>query len=193
MLMMALTMKMLLRLFLLLLVMLMGRLEDCCVGIHHLESETRDKSQTVCLSPRLHLLPRLTSPLLAIFAIGVIVLSPLGMGLLRLTKIHHHYRDIAFVAIMTALFVFAGAIGALSVLSHSPDTQREVLSVPVLLLSALSTHPPLSSSSFFSFSSWLIRETSTSLNIEKTERSPLSMLLSLVSDIVFSRTIFPQV
>jgi hypothetical protein len=59
-------------------------------------------------------------------------LSPLGMGLLRLTKIH--YRDIAFVAIMTAIFVFAGAIGALSVLYHSPDTQGEVLSVPVLLL-----------------------------------------------------------
>jgi hypothetical protein len=128
MLIMALTMAMLLRLFLLLLVMLMlmGRLEDCRVEIYHLELETRDKSQTVCLfSPRLHLLPRLTSPLLAIFVIGVIVLSPLGMGLLRLTKIH--YRDIAFVAIMTAIFVFAGAIGALSVLSHSPDTQREVL------------------------------------------------------------------
>jgi hypothetical protein len=39
----------------------------------------------------------------------------------------------------------------------------------------------------------LIRETSTSLNIGKTERSPLPMLLSLVSHIVFARMIFPQV
>jgi hypothetical protein len=54
-------------------------------------------------------------------------------------------------------------------------------------------HSPSSSCSFFfSLSSWLIRETSTSLNIGKTERSPLP-LLSLVSDIVFYRTIFPQV
>jgi hypothetical protein len=63
--------------------------------------------------------------------------SPLGMGLLRLTKMFPRY--IAFVAIMTVLFVFARAIGALPVLYHSTDTPREVLSVPFLLLSALST------------------------------------------------------
>jgi hypothetical protein len=82
--------------------------------------------------------PRLTSPFLAIFVIGVI---PLGMRLLRLTKIHH--RDIALVSMVTVLFVLAGAICALSVLSHSTDTQREVLSVPALLLTVFSTHPPL--------------------------------------------------
>jgi hypothetical protein len=126
-------------LFILLLVMLMRRLADCCVGIHHLESETRDKSQTVCFNfPHSISSSPPHSSLLAIFGIGVIVVSPLGMGLLRLTMIHH--RDIAFVATMSVLFVLAGAIGALSVLYHSTDTQREVLSVPFLLLSALSTH-----------------------------------------------------
>jgi hypothetical protein len=38
---------MLLLLLLFLLAMLMRRLEDCCVGIHLLKSETRDNSQTV--------------------------------------------------------------------------------------------------------------------------------------------------
>jgi hypothetical protein len=122
-----------LTILLLLLVMLMGRLENCCVEIHHLESETQDKSQTVCLfSPDSNFFPASHLPSLAIFVIGVIIVSPLGMGLLRLTKMFP--QDIAFVAIMTALFVFAGVIGALSVLYHSTDTQREVVSVPVLLL-----------------------------------------------------------
>jgi uncharacterized BrkB/YihY/UPF0761 family membrane protein len=137
---MALTMLLLLLFIILLLVMLMRRLEDCFVGIYHSESETRNKPQTVCLfSPLLHLLPLLTSPLVAIFVIGVIVVSPLGMGLIRLTKIHH--QDIALVAIMTVFFVLAGAMGALSVLYHSTDTLQEVLSVPVHLLSTLSTYP----------------------------------------------------
>jgi hypothetical protein len=85
---------------------------------------------------------RLRAPLLAVFVIGVIVGSALGMGLLRLTTIHH--RDIALVSMVTVLFVLAGAIGALSVLYHSTDTQREVLSAFALsLLCPLTLFPLL--------------------------------------------------
>jgi hypothetical protein len=70
-------------------------------------------------------LPRLTPLLLAIFVMRIIAVSLLGIGLLRLTKILH--RDIVFVAMVTVLFVLAGAIGALYVFYHLTDTQREVL------------------------------------------------------------------
>jgi hypothetical protein len=141
---MALTMLLLL---LFLMVMLVRQLEDCCLGIHRLESETPDKYPTVCLlSSLLHLFPRLTPLLVANFVIGIIAVSLLGMGLLRLTKIHH--GDIAFVAMVTVLFMFvlAKAIGAFYVSYHCFDTLREVLYVFRLVLLV---HSPL----FLSFSS----------------------------------------
>jgi hypothetical protein len=150
--------------------MLMRRLEDFCVGIHLLESETQDNSQIVCLPHLPHSIFYLTAPLLAIFVIGIIAVSPLGMVYLRLTKI-------AFVAIITVLFVMTGAIGALYVLYRSTDILREVLCT--LLLFCI-VHSPCSFCSSF-FSSWLI---STELNIRKTEKFLLPML-SLVSTIVF--------
>jgi hypothetical protein len=84
----------------------------------------------------LHLLSRITAPLLAIFVIGIIAVSPLGMSLLRLKKIHH--RDIALVAMVTILFALV-AIGALYVSYHLTDTEREVLSAFPLAL-CLSSH-----------------------------------------------------
>jgi hypothetical protein len=62
--------------------------------------------------------------LLAVFVIGILAVSPLGMGLLRLTKILH--QGIALVATVRVLFFLAGAICALHVFCHSTGTRREV-------------------------------------------------------------------